>query len=99
MKRRDLLLASTGFLPALALSQVYPNKPIRMVVPFPAGGATDLFARVLSQKIGEKLGNSVVVENRPGAGGTIGLTWSPKLRQMAIPFCWPPPVPIQSRQA
>lgn len=72
MKRRDLLLASTGFLPALALSQVYPNKPIRMVVPFPAGGATDLFARVLSQKIGEKLGNSVVVENRPGAGGTIG---------------------------
>lgn len=72
MKRRDLLLASTGFLPALALSQAYPNKPIRMVVPFPAGGATDLFARVLSQKIGEKLGNSVVVDNKPGAGGTIG---------------------------
>lgn len=72
MKRRDLLLASTGLLPALALSQAYPSKPIRMVVPFPAGGATDLFARVLSQKIGEKLGNSVVVENKPGAGGTIG---------------------------
>lgn len=71
MKRRHLLLA-TGLLPSLAWSQTYPNKPIRVVVPFPAGGATDLFARVLSQKLGEKLGSSVVVENRPGAGGTIG---------------------------
>ena len=71
MKRRHLLLA-TGLLPALSWSQTYPSKPIRVVVPFPAGGATDLFARVLSQKLGEKLGSSVVVENRPGAGGTIG---------------------------
>ncbi len=58
--------------PSLGWAQSYPNKPVRMIVPFPAGGATDLFARVLSQKLGEKLGNSVVVENRPGAGGTIG---------------------------
>lgn len=71
MKRRHLLLA-TGLLPTLAWSQTYPSKPIRVIVPFPAGGATDLFARVLSQKLGEKLGSSVVVENRPGAGGTIG---------------------------
>jgi tripartite-type tricarboxylate transporter receptor subunit TctC len=71
MKRRHLLLA-TGLLPALSWSQTYPNKPIRVIVPFPAGGATDLFARVLSQKLGEKLSSSVVVENRPGAGGTIG---------------------------
>lgn len=61
-----------ALLPMLAYAQSYPNKPVRMLVPFPAGGATDLFARVLSQKLGEKLGNSVVVENRPGAGGTIG---------------------------
>jgi tripartite-type tricarboxylate transporter receptor subunit TctC len=68
----SLSAAIVALPPSLSWAQSYPNKPIRMVVPFPAGGATDLFARVLSQKLGEKLGNSVVVENRPGAGGTIG---------------------------
>lgn len=62
----------TGLLSGHALAQTYPAKAVRLVVPFPAAGATDIFARVLSQKLGEKLGNSVVVENRPGAGGTIG---------------------------
>jgi tripartite-type tricarboxylate transporter receptor subunit TctC len=55
-----------------AQAQSYPHKPVRLIVPFPAGGATDLFARSLSQKLGEKLGQSLVVENRPGAGGTLG---------------------------
>ncbi len=50
----------------------YPTKPIRLVVPFPAGGATDIFARTLSQKLAEKIGSAVVVENKPGAGGTLG---------------------------
>ena len=50
----------------------YPTKPIRLVVPFPAGGATDIFARTLSQKLAEKIGHAVVVENKPGAGGTLG---------------------------
>jgi tripartite-type tricarboxylate transporter receptor subunit TctC len=71
MKRRQILLGAS-LLPTLSLAQSYPTKPVRMIVPFPAGGATDLFARVLSLKLGEKLGQSVVVENRPGAGGTIG---------------------------
>ena len=53
-------------------AQNYPSKPVRLIVPFPAGGATDLFARTLSQKLSEKLGASLVVENRPGAGGTLG---------------------------
>jgi tripartite-type tricarboxylate transporter receptor subunit TctC len=77
MKRRDLKLSAAAWLvaallPLPALSQAYPNKPIRMIVPFPAGGATDILARALSQKLGEKIGQTVVVENRPGAGGTIG---------------------------
>ena len=66
------LTAVAAFAPALAQSQAYPAKSIRLVVPFPAGGATDIFARVLSQKMGERLGQTLVVENRPGAGGTIG---------------------------
>ena len=65
-------LAAVG-LPLSGLAQAaYPNNPIRMIVPFPAGGATDILARALSQKLGEKIGQTVMVENRPGAGGTIG---------------------------
>jgi tripartite-type tricarboxylate transporter receptor subunit TctC len=73
--RRHLLLASAlalaGTQPAWA-DPAYPTKPIRLVVPFPAGGATDIFARAVSQKLGERLGTSVVVDNKPGAGGSIG---------------------------
>jgi len=57
--------------PLLALAQ-YPAKAVHMIIPFPPGGATDIIGRVISQKLGERLGQPVVVDNRPGAGGTIG---------------------------
>lgn len=53
-------------------AQTYPAKPVRLVVPFPAGGATDILARTISLKASEKLGQQIVIDNRPGAGGTIG---------------------------
>jgi tripartite-type tricarboxylate transporter receptor subunit TctC len=74
MNRRMLMIASllaAAAGPALAQG-AYPNHTIRMIVPFPAGGATDIFARAVSQKLGEKLGTNVIVDNKPGAGGAIG---------------------------
>ncbi|MGE5465639.1 MAG: Bug family tripartite tricarboxylate transporter substrate binding protein [Methanocella sp.] len=53
-------------------AEKYPIRPLRMIVPFPPGGATDILARVVSQKMSEAFGQQVVVDNRPGAGGTIG---------------------------
>lgn len=75
MKRHFLgwLLGTAAVLVSgLAAAQPYPAKPVRLVVPFPAGGSTDILARTISLKVAEKLGQQIVIDNRPGAGGTIG---------------------------
>ena len=75
MKRRLWLLLpvlAAMFGSVGALAQAYPAKPVRLVVPFPAGGATDILARTISLRASEKLGQQIIIDNRPGAGGTIG---------------------------
>ena len=55
-----------------AFAQTYPTKPVRLIVPFPAGGGSDVIGRILGQKLGERIGQQIVVDNRAGAGGSIG---------------------------
>lgn len=70
MKRFFLLLAA---LPLVALAQPYPNKPVRLIVGFPAGGPADIFGRALAQGMASELGQPVVVENIAGVGGVLGV--------------------------
>ena len=64
-----LLLSGAG---TAVFAQAYPNKPIRIIVPFTPGGGNDVYARTVGQKLSERLGQPVIVENKPGAGGNIG---------------------------
>ncbi len=68
-----VVAAALAAMPLVAGAQAYAQKPIRFVVPFPAGGAGDIFARTIGQKLSEAFGQQVVVDNRPGANGIIGM--------------------------
>ena len=70
--RLSCTAVTLGAFPTLASAQTYPQKPIRFILPFPPGGGTDTLGRIVGQKLGESLGQQVVIDNRPGAGANIG---------------------------
>src|SRR2546423_6718238 len=77
LPRRKFLAMAAGAaalpaLPRVARAQAYPSRPVRLIVAFPAGGSSDIVARLLGQRLSERLGQPVVIDNRPGAGGNIG---------------------------
>ena len=71
------LLVGAGNAPLL-WAQAFPSKPLRMILPFPPGGPTDLLGRTLGQKMAENMGHAVVIDNRPGAGGNLGVELAAK---------------------
>jgi len=72
MRRVLLALCSVLLVAPAALAQSYPGKPIRIIVPYSAGGGTDIVARAVGQKLSDRWGQSVIVDNRAGASGMIG---------------------------
>jgi tripartite-type tricarboxylate transporter receptor subunit TctC len=70
--RRAVFAALISLCAASAVAQTYPNRPVRIIVPTPAGGPVDVMARLVANALPAALGQSVVVENKPGAGNTLG---------------------------
>ena len=70
--RLVLSFVAIGITLSAANTQDYPSRPIRLIVPFPPGGGVDVAARLIGEKLGDALGQQVVIDNRPGASGTLG---------------------------
>jgi len=73
MLKRRLLIASPGLLALPAQGQTWPARPVRIIVPYPGGQTADILGRVIAERLTQALGQQVIVENKPGAGGTIGV--------------------------
>ena len=78
MLKRFALFPVLALASGAVLAQAYPSRPIRMIIPLSAGGTTDTPGRIIAQKLGDALGQQVVVDNRPGAGGTLGTDMAAK---------------------
>jgi len=88
-----LLLLLFVLITGTSAAQQYPDRPVRLIVPFPPGGGADLVARAISERLGKQLGQSVVIENKPGAGATIGADYVAKSAPdgYTILYCTPGP--------
>ena len=69
---KAMLMVALAFAAGSVFAQAYPNKPVRVIIPWPPGQATDLAARIVGEKLSQQMGQSFIMENRPGAGGAIG---------------------------
>jgi tripartite-type tricarboxylate transporter receptor subunit TctC len=96
---RLLLAAAIGLcLPALSHAQTYPARPIKIIVPSPAGATTDMLVRMVAQKLSEKWGQPVIVDNRPGAGGNIGAEEAAKAAPDGYTLLFTYPAPLAVNQ-
>jgi tripartite-type tricarboxylate transporter receptor subunit TctC len=87
----NLALATVILAATTVHAQDYPSKPVRIVVPYPAGGVADLLPRTVGAKLSEKWKQPVVVENKPGASGNIGMAEGARADPMATPWSLRPP--------
>jgi hypothetical protein len=86
--RTTIAAAVLPAVPPIAAAQAYPNRPIRILVGFPAGGVNDIYARLFARWLSERMGQSFIVENRAGLPAPLPSMLSPARREMATPFSY-----------